>query len=195
MTKELKIIEKQIIPIIETAKELIIKDHGSVQMAVEMLSKLNKINDKIIEEKEKITRPLNEALRAERARWKPTETINTEAINILRTKLSVYQTNLVQIQKEEELKIANRVKSGKGNLSLDTAVKKIEALPEISKEIPSTEGLVQFREVKVLKVTDIKLIPHEYFDLNETRLLVDLKLGQKVPGAEIEIKQVPANYR
>jgi len=54
---------------------------------------------------------------------------------------------------------------------------------------------VQFREKKTLKVTDITKIPHEYFDLNETRLLEALKAGTFTPGAEIEIVLIPYNLR
>lgn len=194
-TKELTIIEKNLSPLAEEAKSLKIKNEGTLHMAVEILSKLNKLNDKIKEEKERVTKPLNEALKAERSRWKPIETVHEEAITILRNEMSRYQTDLVQTQKKEEEKIAKRVAPGKGNLSIETAVKKIEAIEVPEKEVATTQGLVQFREVKVLKVTNLNSIPHEYFDLNETRLLNDLKTGKIVLGAEIEIKQVPANYR
>ena len=123
------------------------------------------------------------------------EMIYEESIAVLRTAMSDYQTEQLRIQKEEEDRIAKRIAPGKGNLSLDSAVKKMEAIPQTEKEISTEEGLVQFRQVRVLKITNIDLVPHEYFDLNEGRLLTDLKTGKTIAGAEIEVKQVPANYR
>ncbi len=194
-TKDLTIIQKSLSPLAAEAKTLKIKDLGSLKMATEILSKLNKLNDRIREEKERVTKPLNEALKAECSRWKPMEMIYEESIAVLRTAMSDYQTEQLRIQKEEEDRIAKRIAPGKGNLSLDSAVKKMEAIPQTEKEISTEEGLVQFRQVRVLKITNIDLVPHEYFDLNEGRLLTDLKTGKTIAGAEIEVKQVPANYR
>ncbi len=148
-----------------------------------------------MEEKEKVTKPLNQALKAERARWKPLEDMYTEAIEALRTTMTIYQTELVRVQKEEQAKIAARVGEGRGHLKVETAVKKLSEVATPEKEVSTNAGLVQFREVKVLKIVDLDMISREYFDLNESRLLTDLKAGIVVPGAEIETKQVPANYR
>ena len=65
-TKDLTIIQKSLSPLAAEAKTLKIKDLGSLKMATEILSKLNKLNDRIREEKERVTKPLNEALKAER---------------------------------------------------------------------------------------------------------------------------------
>lgn len=194
--KQITIIKKEINPLItEADKFQKITSQTELIEATELLSKMNKIIDRVKEEKEKITKPLNEALKAERNRWKPIETGYEQAIEIIRKAMSDYQTEQVRIQKEEELKIAKRIGEGKGKLKIDTAIAKINEITKPEKEIASTEGLVQFRETPTLKITDEMAIPREYLTINEKKLLEALKSGQKVPGAEIEIIQIPVNYR
>lgn len=193
MDKEIKLIEKKVSPIVTEATSLKISDDKSMGVAVTLLSNCNKQLDKITEEKEKITKPLNEALKAERARWKPIETVLTEAVSVVRKKMSAYQTELLAKQREEQEKIAKRVE--KGTLKVETGIKKMSEVKNVDKEIATNEGLVQFREVQTLKITDEKKIPREYLVIDEKSVLEALKAGKNVPGAEVEIVQVPVNFR
>ena len=195
MSQELTLIEHELSPIASRAISLTIKDDAMKKEAVVLLSTLNRWNDKITEEKEKVTRPLNEALKAEWLRWKPVETVYQDAITRLRTNMTEYQTRLTAEHKAQEEAIAKRIAPGKGNLKLDTAIAKLDKLPTVEKEHATDAGLVQFRETATLKVTDIGLIPALYFELDKAQLLKDLKAGKVVPGAEIEIIQTPVNYR
>ncbi len=190
-------IQKEITPIVEQSLSLVITDINSLKSATSLLSQLNQYNDRITEEKERVTKPLNEALKAERSRWKPLETLYKDAIDSLRAKMSTYQTNLTRATTEAKTAIVSRIAPGKGNLSLDTAIKKIEAITTPEKETATEEGLVQFREKQVLKVTDLAKIREytKYWILDEQTLLKDLKEGKIVPGAETELIQIPVNYR
>lgn len=192
--KELEII-KEIQPLAFKAQSLEINNPESLKEATSILSRLNKLNDSVDEERSKVLRPLLEATKAERARWKPAEEYYKSAIEAIRLKMTQYQTNLVQENKAKEEAIASRIGEGKGSYKFETAVRKIENLPTIEKETATEEGLVQFREKKQLKVTDITLIPDLYWRINEELILNDLKNGLPVPGVEIEIIQVPVNYR
>ncbi len=195
MSKQIAVYEKKIVPLVEEAKVHEIVNDVSMVEAVQILSRMNKIIDKVKEEKEKVTKPLNQALKAERERWSPVESIYEEGIEVLREKMSVYQTEQVRIQKQEADRIASRVGEGKGKLKVETAVKKIAELPVAQKEIATNIGLVQFRETKVLKITDINLIPDRYWIIDEKAILNDLKAGIEVAGATVETIQTPVNYR
>lgn len=194
MSKEITI-AKEVSPVVGRAMELEIVDGETMKVGVELLSRLNQFNDKIVAEKERVTKPLNEALKAERSRWKPIETQNGEAIDHIREEMSKYQTEQVRKQKEEEAKIAARVGEGKGKLKIETAVRKIEEIEVADKEVATDAGLVQFREKKQLKITDATKIPKIYWTIDEDMLFEALKKGEVVEGAEIEILQVPVNYR
>lgn len=187
------VIQKELSPVAKKALALEIKTAEDMPEAVELLSRLNKFNDRIIEEREKITKPLNEALKVERARWKPIELENQGAIDTVRAKMTVYQTAVVAKQKAEELKLSTKMADGK--ISPKLADKKFGEIVKAEKEVATPVGLVQFRETQILKVTNEKLIPREYLEINEKKVLDALKDGKVVAGAEIEIIQTPINYR
>lgn len=177
------------------AKSLTIKDTKSMTEGTELLSYLNKKLDAVTTEKEKVTKPLNEALKNERARWKPIETILEEAITSLRKKMSVYQTEQIRKQKEEEARIANRIGEGKGKLKLETAVKKMEEIDRPEAKIETDRGSVRFRTDKILKIVDATKIPRNFLLPDEKLILMHLKNGNAVPGCEIEEVQTPINSR
>ncbi len=191
-TKDVAIL-KQISPLEVKIRNVKITSPESMSEATEFLSQVNKFKDKITEEKEKITKPLNEALKEVRGRYKPAETIADELIGLLRTGMSKYQTQMIAEQREREAKILEKVESGK--IGIEKASEKMAAIVAPEKTTSTDQGSVTFREDKVLKVVNLTLIPHEYFDLNERRALDALKAGQAVPGCEIELVQVPINRR
>ncbi len=191
--KKIIAIKKRVDPIVSKAQAIEVVNEARVKTATEMLSQLNQVKDKVTTEKEKITKPLNEALKAERARWKPIETIYEEAIGIIRTKIGKYQTEIMRKQREEEAKIADKV--AKGTIKMDTALSKLEAIDEPNKAIKTESGLIKFREVEKLKIVDEAKIPRKYLVPNEKAILEDLKNGKKVAGCELETVSIPLNYR
>ena len=192
MSKEI-IIHKQLAPIVDKALSLKIKVQDDMPVAVELLSKLNQFNDKITAEKERITKPLLEALKVERSRWSPVEKANQSGIDHIREQMSEFQTAEYNRKKAEEKKIADKLSSGK--ITIDKAISKFDKIEELQKETATTSGLVQFRETQVLKVTDPMAIPREYLIIDEKELLLALKNGKVVRGAELEVKMCPVNYR
>lgn len=193
MTKELTTIQKSLSPIVDQALSIIIKKPADMVIATEILSKLNSFNDRIAEEREKVTKPLMEALKAERARWKPAESANEEAINYVRKEMTRYQTEQIAIQKAKEQAIAAKV--SKGEIELDKAVAKIEKIKAPADNIATTAGDVQFVEVKKFEVVDISKLPIEYHLSDEVKIRAKLKQGVELPGVRYWTEQVPRNYR
>lgn len=191
--KTLTVIEKTITPIAEQATSITISNDVELKQAVEILSTLNSYNDKITEEKEKVTKPLNEALKAERARWKPLETMYEQAITAIRSKMTVYQTALVAKQKAEEQKIADKI--SKGTLKIETGIKKLEKIVPVTTTVNTNSGSVKFREVKRFRVVDINKLPKEYIMANEEMIKVSMECGNELPGVEYYTEQIPYNRR
>jgi hypothetical protein len=187
------VIEKNISPIITEAKKLAITSPESLEDATVTLSKLNTSLDAITTEKEKVTKPLNEALKAERNRWKPLELTLEEAITLIRDKMSVYQTKVIKEQREAEEKIASRVE--KGTLKVETAVSKLQDIERPAEKIATSAGSLRFRTDKILKIVSPGDIPREYLIPDEKLILADLKAGKEVSGCVIEEVQTPINSR
>ncbi len=185
----------KIYPLVEQEYSLKITSPEDVEIATEILSQLNKINDSIEEEKQKVLAPLNKARLAEINRWKPAITLYDKAITSLRSKLSVYQTNATNEALEAQEAISKRIGTGKGSLKLETAVKKLQDLPTPATEISTRTGTLTFREKVVLDIISVKLIPLTYWKIDEDMILKDLKENKMVPGARLKTIQVPVNER
>lgn len=193
--KRIAVIQTELSPIVTKARGVVVTDEKSMQAASLMLSELNKKADMIEEEKQKVLKPLNEARTAEINRWKPVLSVLETATDHLRGTIGAWQTAEVKRVRAEELAIANRVGEGKGKLKVETAVKKIEEIETPQGQVATEAGLVKFREDKIVKITDEKLIPREYLVVDEKKLLEALKGGVAVPGAELDIKMTPVNFR
>ncbi len=193
--KQVAVIQTEISPVITKARAIIVKDPKTMEAASLMLSEVNKHLDRIEEEKQKVLKPLNEARTAEINRWKPVISTLTTAIDHLRGTISAFQTAEVKRVRAEEEAIANRVGEGRGKLKVETAVKKIEEIDVPEHQVATEAGLVKFREDKVIKITDESRIPREYLVVDEKKLLEALKAGIVVPGAELDIRMTPVNFR
>jgi hypothetical protein len=145
----------------------------------------------LTEEKEKVTKPLNEALKAERARFKPLEEKAEAIIEHLDRQMSAYQTAEAKRAADEEAKIAARIGEGKGKLKMETAVAKLAAIDTPDKTVGGTRFVTDYEIV----ITDLRAIPEQYLKI-EVRTLVlkaALKAGVAVPGATLKEVQRPVN--
>jgi len=156
--------------------------------AVEQLTNANRVLDKLTEEKEKVTRPLNEALRAERARWKPLEDELKESISTLRYGISRFQTELIAKQKVKEEKIAEKVLAG--SMNTEKAIVKMDSL-----KVSNKVGQVSFKTVKKFKVMDVTMLPHEYVLPNEIMIREAMNKGLELAGVDYFTEQLPVNRR
>ena len=196
----LKKLDRQITPAIAVASSLSAKINNPADLttAVEVLSNLNKYHDAVTDEKEKITKPLNVALnvalKAARTLFAPLEKKLDEAIASLRDGMSKYQTTLMNKKRDEEARIARDLESGKIK-KIETAVRKMQEVDTVPDAVETESGVVKFRETQILNITDLALIPREYLVPDERALTAALKAGTTVPGAILETKQVPINYR
>jgi hypothetical protein len=188
-------IEKTVSPIIEKAEWLTIDSEHTMEIGAELLSTLNIQLDKITAERERVTKPLNEALKAERSRWKPIETMLDEAVAIIRKKMTVYQTAQKAAADAEEARIAARVKPGTGNLSVATATLKMEEIERPAANVTAQSGAIKFVSVRVFEVMDLSLVPLDYHLANEVAIRKAMIAGIELPGVKYETIQRPSNYR
>ena len=171
--------ELQILKDIQTIE---ITSKETMEEATVLLSRINRKWDEMKEEKERVTKPLNEALKAERARWKPMEDKAKEAVQEIKDKMTSYQLEVEAAAKIAEEKISNRVKAGKGNLSLETAVKKMEEVEQADNKVKTEEGSVQFVKIPDFEVMDVTLLPMEYILPNEVAIRKAMREGKKLTG-------------
>lgn len=193
MQNQIELAEKEISPLVSDASALVIKTPDDMIMATSLLSQMNQVMDSVTAEKEKVTRPLLDALNAERNRWNPIETSFKQAIEPLRDKISKYQTEQARKQKEEADRLARQV--SEGSVSIDTAAQSLANVTRAADRVDTPSGSLVFREKQQLKITNPKKVPKPYWVIDEEAVFFALTAGESVPGAEIEIIQVPINRR
>ena len=179
----------------KNADSIVIDSAETMTSGTELLSQANKVLDKVKKEKETVLKPLREATKVENSRWKPLEDQLKPIVAMLREKLGAYQTAEMNRKRAEEEKIAARMKPGSGNLKAGTAIKQMANIDSPEEKVTAQSGGLSFREKKVLKITDEKLIPKQYWIIDEDAVLAALKEGKKVKGAEITIEMTPVNKR
>lgn len=203
-TKELVEVRGAVEPLVEDVKALEVVDEKTKETATFLLSRMNQMNDRIVEDREKLTVPLNTVLKNIRERYKPVETTLKTLIDGVRSKLGAYQTAQVKAAKDEEARIAARVGEGQGHIKVETAIKKMDAIERPTERVVTNAGTLKFRTDKILKITDKKalvefLLKNDALNLivsfDEKSIKGSIAAGVAIPGAVIEEVQVPINHR
>lgn len=197
-SKQLIVIQKEVKPIVAKALALEIVSPKEMAAATEMLSQLNQRHDQIEEEREKVTKPLNQALKAENARWKPIKDTIDEATTIIRKKMTAYQTAATVLAQAAAARIADRVAPGRGNLSAETASRKLAEIEKPAQAVASDSGSVEFVRMKKFEVTDKGLLFKHSPDLllpNEALIRTLMREGKELPGVRYYEELVPRNTR
>ena len=190
MKKQVSIID-QIAPAITAINIPKIVDEKSLTNATEVLSQANKYLKELTTDKEKLTKPLNDALKEVCARYKPIEIKLEGIIDNIRSSMSQYQTEQIRLQKAEEDKIAERV--AKGNLKVETGIKKLESMDKPVDKVNTQTGKISFKTVKKFEVVDLALVPVEYHLANETAIRNAMVANIELPGVKYYTEQVPIN--
>lgn len=178
-----------------TVDKLNISNTTDMTRATEVLSQANQALDAIKAQEALVVNPLKQALKAKQAEFAPLKLKLTSLVVAIRTKMSEYQTAEMRRVAEEKAKIASRIKEGKGNLSVETGVARIEAIEKPEEAIKTEAGKVSFVTQTKLQITDVSLIPREYLVPDEKLIKEELKAGKTVKGAELIEVQVVRNIR
>ena len=179
--KELTVLKSQVSQLENQANAVIIATPKENALAIDLKAKLKEIGQTIKARKEEITKPLNAALKSARELFAPIEEQYEIAENIVGRKLLDYKQKVEAEARAMEAKIAARVE--KGTMKIETAERKIEQIPTMQKTIKTSFGSVQFRKIKKVRITDLNLIPDQYWVIDEVKLRKDVLAGIVVPGA------------
>lgn len=187
MRNETQRFEKDIIKFKGSVGDLVVKNDSDLEKASVLLTSINKVLGSIEGEKNKVLKPLNEAVKAERARWKPIETVYEDMVAGIRSKMSIYQTDKFNKAKIDARGIADLM--GKGKFTVESVQDKLAQIEQPKKKVAK----VSFREDRVLKIVDESKIPRKYLVIDKTAVKDDLKNGIDVPGAILETVLVPVD--
>jgi len=142
------------------------KDLKSVAEKIKGVILLKKF---ITEQKGKYTAPAKEIIAKAREQYDPYIKECENAEETLKGRAKTYMLEQERIGKIEENRIAARVE--KGTLKPETAMKKMEALPEVQKTVRSDTGsALRMSKRKVAKIENPDIVPDEYWVIDEVRV-------------------------
>jgi len=160
------------------------------------LSEIKKAQKLIENEKGKVLGPLNEAVSAERARWKPIETSAAQAESIIKGKMLAWHSAVQAKANAERLRIENDARIKKQETVdkkiAEVQVKQQEAAPV--RVTTQTGGGAQVKKIQVFKIHDEKLIPREYMTPDIQKIKLAIKEGKQVAGAGYVTEEVIAAF-
>lgn len=190
--KELQLapLKAQVTKVATAAEMVIIKTNEDMIRAVDILGKIKDAGKKITAEKEKITKPLSEALKNARALFAPLEAQWEEAEKTIKYKMVKYQT-LSEAKAEKKIETIEK-KIEEGKISFEQGIEKIAGI-EPGSTVETDSFSLTFREDRKMEIIDASLIPDEYWQIDEVKLRKDVLAGKEVPGAKIVIVKTPVS--
>lgn len=181
-TKEVEQYKGEIEKAEKYSTTLVIASKEDYQMALEEGKRVKEILDKIVSRKEEITKPLNASLKSIRELFKPFETAGENALSTIKNKMLAFTREEARKAEEAKQKLAERVE--RGTMKPETAVRKIEEMPEQAKTVQSETAKATTRTVIKYRVTDKSKIPLQFMEPDMVAIKAEMRKGNKVDGVE-----------
>ncbi|MFZ3032283.1 MAG: hypothetical protein WA082_04560 [Candidatus Moraniibacteriota bacterium] len=139
---------------------------GEVADKIKRVKQLAKI---VKDKKEKFTEPAKAIITEARETYDPMIKECQNAEEVLKGRAKKYMVEQDRKRMEQEAKIAARVE--KGTMKTETAMRKIEAMPEVQKTIRTDTGsALRMTKRRVAKIVNPEMIPDEYWVIDEVRV-------------------------
>ena len=183
-TKEIQTVKTQASKALLKAESLTVKNQQEYSEAVEVLSKIKTVKKMVKENKEAITKPINESLKNIRALFSPIEENTEKAEDIIKSKMRNFLDEEEERERKEKEKIAHKLALGK--ISEEKAIEKIEDVKKMENKVETKTGGATVRIERKFRITDEFRIPREYLtpDLAKIKDAV-LKQNQIIDGVEV----------
>ncbi len=144
--------------VVRNSEEMQVKTYEQVMDAADLLLDVKSIGEKITERKEKITKPMNEALKSVRSFFKKPESDYAKAEDILKEKVLSWHS----AHWEEQTVQDNTIHGLRGKVTVVERFRvEIEDATKIPRELCSPDtGRIQSALEAGLKVKGAKLVPY-----------------------------------
>lgn len=170
---------------IEQAESLEVKTPEQYNVATELLVKIKTVAKMVKTEQDKMLKPILEAEKVERARWKPVLTEAQQAEAMIKEKMLAYVNETERLARQKEDEIRRKMEEGKIKKP-ETALKQMEQVEQAPQAVkPTTGGASQVRKVRVVKITNPDEVPDQYWILNEVMIRRDALAGTEIPGVQV----------
>lgn len=181
-TKVIATVKTQASKAISFANSLAVKSDEDYTAAMEEGKRIKTILEGAESRESEITKPLNEALKSTRSLFKPIKDNLSEALFVIRTKMTIFHKEKLEKADIEKKKLADKVDSG--YMKPETAMKKAESINEPQKTVASESASATMRTVKKWRVIDKSKIPLNFMEPNMVAIKASFRAGTPVDGVE-----------
>lgn len=169
---------------------VVVNSQPTFEIAKERLGEIKKIRNSVVEKKESITKPLNEALKNVRGLFKPIEDKLDVIEDYLKNGVLKYNQKLLDEQKKREDDARKQIEEAEKNGEKEIDVEKItKPVERIAQKVEA----IKTRKIKELRIVDEQKIPREFLTPNTMKIKDALLSGIKVAGCEIIEKEIAVN--
>lgn len=170
----LKSIEREAAPIIKQLSKVTIIDNVTFDKAARYISDLKQLARKAQAEELTITAPLNAALKATKAHFRPF----FDALAALETQTKLDMADFLKSRQIEQDKLEAAFKLGQ--------IKRVSTAVRKQAELVVTSEHAQLRKIWQLTIVDATKIPRAYLVPDEVMIKEALKAGKSVPGCKMK---------
>jgi hypothetical protein len=181
-TKEIEVYRKQIATAEKFSQSLEVKNDDDYQSALSEGKTIKEHMEMIVSRKEEITKPMNAALKSVRDLFKPLEMAGETALATIKRKMLSFTNKKQRKAEEERLKLAKKVETG--YMKPETAVARMDAIKEQPKTVVTENGSSTTKTVTKYRVTDKKLVPLDFMEVDMVKVKASFRAGMAVAGCE-----------
>ena len=182
--KQVQVVQKEVDGLRTMVEETVVENQDQLLAVSDKIAEVKKVQKKIKEEMAKTVDPAKEIIKATKDRFNPflEDCLSAEAG--LKKKAGVFMLAEKKREDAEKEKLASKVDSG--YMKPETAIEKMEEVPEAKKTAKTGKSTLSMRMIKKPGRIDEDKVPEEYWI---PRQLDMVKIGKAV-RAEIEIAGV-----
>lgn len=173
-------------------QDLTIESDDQLQYASDELGEVKKLSKELDATKKSITQPLNAALKEIRALFAVPESNLKEAETVLKHGILQYHELKDTAAQAEIEKIENRIKPGKGNLSITSGMQRLADVDQAETNLGGAQVRLGAEKVRITDALALIqdhpsiLISERVLEALRIELAAEIKMGGRVPaGAEL----------
>jgi len=189
--KEVQIVKEQVDSLKTMVEETKVENNDQLESVSDKIKEVKKVIKQVNAEMARTIDPAKEIITATKERFNPFLEDCKSAEAGLKKKAQVY---MLEEQKKEDIKrdkIAKKAETG--YIKPETAVEKMEEVPEAKKTAKTGKSTLSMRMVKSAGAIDEEKVPEEYWipkQLDMVKINKAVKAGINVAG--VEVKETPS---
>lgn len=189
--KEVQIVQGKIDGLKTMVEETVVTNGDQLNEVSDKIKEIKTVQKFIKEEMKKTIDPAKEIISATKDRFQPFLENCLEAEAGLKKKAQVFMLAEKKREDDEKEKLANKVDTG--YMKPETAIDKMEAVPEAKKTAKTGSSSLSMRMIKSAGEIDESKVPDEYWtprQLDMVKINKVIKAGVEIPG--VEVKETPS---